>query len=144
MMSFADGNRYAGEWRSGNKHGVGVFAFPDGEEYRGAYADNSMHGRGVYLFVNGDMYEGDYEFDAFHGTALGCACVRVEKQCGALRLWLHGTARARMPFRRCARFVSTLFHPATRAQRLFLIPLLGAMSLFARPRRGPLHVGGRP
>jgi len=71
LMTFGDGNRYAGQWWLGNMHGLGVFEFLDGMVYRGAYRDNLRHGCGVLFFVNGDMHEGDYEFGVFHGTVLG-------------------------------------------------------------------------
>jgi len=68
IITFEDGNTYAGEWKFGEKEGVGVFAFPNGETYMGEYKKGLMHGKGVYYFENGDRYEGEFAEDVFEGV----------------------------------------------------------------------------
>ena len=37
LCRFANGATYDGEWKSGRKHGNGVFMYPDGSKYDGKY-----------------------------------------------------------------------------------------------------------
>jgi hypothetical protein len=52
--------QYAGEWRSGQRCGVGKYAFANGNVYDGDWANNLSHGVGSFVFVNGDVYVGDW------------------------------------------------------------------------------------
>ena len=65
--TYADGDRYAGEFNQGAKHGRGVYTFADGEEYSGDVVDNEYHGRGTYTFADGERYVGDFENGVRHG-----------------------------------------------------------------------------
>ena len=47
------GDHYQGEFKSGLKHGFGVYLFSNGEKYAGHYVNGMRHGFGTYTFNNG-------------------------------------------------------------------------------------------
>lgn len=54
------GNRYEGDWQAGRRTGSGTFTFANGEKYTGQFRDGTFHGTGTYVFKNGDVYEGQW------------------------------------------------------------------------------------
>ncbi len=53
--TFADGERYVGEFKDGNKHGQGTTTFDSGDKYVGEHKNNERHGQGTYTF--GEAWE---------------------------------------------------------------------------------------
>jgi hypothetical protein len=47
------GDHYQGEFKSGLKHGFGIYFFASGEKYAGHYVNGMRHGFGTYTFING-------------------------------------------------------------------------------------------
>ena len=47
------GDHYQGEFKSGLKHGFGIYLFSNGEKYAGHYLNGMRHGLGTYTFNNG-------------------------------------------------------------------------------------------
>ena len=47
------GDHYQGEFKSGLKHGFGIYFFANGEKYSGHYVNGVRHGFGTYTFNNG-------------------------------------------------------------------------------------------
>ena len=39
-MTFANGNKYAGEWKNGARHGQGTFTWSNGYKYVGEWKDD--------------------------------------------------------------------------------------------------------
>jgi hypothetical protein len=70
VYTWADGNRYEGEWRDGEMHGRGVFTWTNGRRYEGEYLDGWMHGRGIFTWTNGGRYEGEYRDGKMHGRGV--------------------------------------------------------------------------
>ncbi|MCG3769551.1 MAG: hypothetical protein JW384_00680 [Nitrosomonadaceae bacterium] len=50
-MTFADGNKYAGEFRDGQANGQGTKTFAEGGKYVGEWRDGERHGQGTYTFA---------------------------------------------------------------------------------------------
>ncbi len=46
----------------GQRYGKGVFTYANGDKYEGEYKNGQCHGRGVYSHANGDKYEGEYKY----------------------------------------------------------------------------------
>ena len=44
---FADGSRYEGQWKDGQKHGKGKYIYADGELYEGQWYQGKAHGEGT-------------------------------------------------------------------------------------------------
>merc|ERR1719183_15415 len=59
-MTWANGDKYIGEFFNGVRHGFGELHFADGSEYVGKWECNFMHGEGTRRFSNGDVYTGGY------------------------------------------------------------------------------------
>ena len=61
IMTYANGDKYEGEWKNGEKNGKGVMTYANGDKYEGEWEKNSRQGKGVMVYANGDKYEGNWE-----------------------------------------------------------------------------------
>ena len=71
-ITFADGNKYVGEYRDDKQHGQGTITFGPlsqwaGDKYVGEYRNNKGHGQGTFTFASGDKYVGEFRDGDFHG-----------------------------------------------------------------------------
>ena len=64
---FANGSRYEGDWHYGEIHGRGTMYFADGGRYEGEWKDGDIEGRGTLYYADGDRYEGEWKDDRQHG-----------------------------------------------------------------------------
>ena len=55
--TFADGDKYVGEWRDDKRNGQGTFTFADGDKYVGEFKDNTKHGQGTYYHLADDEFK---------------------------------------------------------------------------------------
>ncbi|MGD8366108.1 MAG: hypothetical protein PVG78_00585 [Desulfobacterales bacterium] len=69
-LTFASGDTYSGQWRSGRMNGEGTYSFSDGDQYVGQWRDNKMNGRGTYIYANGDRYVGGFVNDVKDGPGI--------------------------------------------------------------------------
>ena len=60
--TYADGNKYVGEWKEGKEHGQGTFTSALGGKYVGEWKDGNYHGQGTYTTAKGDKYVGEYKY----------------------------------------------------------------------------------
>ena len=63
--SWANGDKYVGEWKDGLNHGQGTYTWADGDKYVGEYKDGLMHGQGTYTYSDGTIEKGLWENDEF-------------------------------------------------------------------------------
>ena len=56
--TFADGEKYVGEWKDNNKHGLGTFTWASGNKYVGEYKDGKRNGQGTYTWADGRIKKG--------------------------------------------------------------------------------------
>lgn len=61
IMVFANGDRYDGEFKAGQRHGCGTFTFANGRQYMGQFEADQFHGIGVWELETGDRYIGEFE-----------------------------------------------------------------------------------
>ena len=66
-FTFANGDKYVGEYKDNTRHGQGTATFASGNKYVGEFKDNKRHGQGTYTFANGDKYVGEHKNSLFHG-----------------------------------------------------------------------------
>tara|TARA_Y100000294_G_scaffold78568_1_gene73906 strand:+ start:40 stop:798 length:759 start_codon:yes stop_codon:yes gene_type:complete len=70
-LTFADGDKYVGEFKDGRGHGQGTFTWSSGkfagDKYVGEYKDDKRHGLGTYTYANGDKYVGGWKDSEMHG-----------------------------------------------------------------------------
>ena len=43
IMSYADGDKYDGDWKDGKKNGKGIMSYADGEKYDGDWKDDKIN-----------------------------------------------------------------------------------------------------
>ena len=66
-ITFANGDKYVGEFKDESFHGQGTFTYEDGE-YVGEFKDNKKHGQGTYTFADdGTKYVGEWKDDDYNG-----------------------------------------------------------------------------
>ena len=70
--TFADGDKYVGEWRDDKKNGQGTYYYLaddefKGDKYVGEFRDNAFNGQGTFTYADGDKYVGEFRDDKEHG-----------------------------------------------------------------------------
>ncbi len=60
-LLFADGSKYVGDFKDGQRTGSGEYSWSDGGRYVGDFKDGKAHGYGTYLFADGSKYVGDFK-----------------------------------------------------------------------------------
>ena len=67
--TWANGEKYVGEFKDGKFNGQGSFTFPDGGEleghkYEGEWKDDKKNGQGTYFFPDGGKLTGEFRKDS--------------------------------------------------------------------------------
>jgi hypothetical protein len=65
--TFANGNKYVGEWKDNKKHGQGTLTFAGGEKYVGEFKYDKYYGQGTYTWANGNKYVGEFKDSKYYG-----------------------------------------------------------------------------
>ncbi len=65
--TYPSGNKYAGEFKDGQRHGQGTYTFASGDLYVGEHKDGKSNGSGVYTHANGNKYVGEHKDGQRHG-----------------------------------------------------------------------------
>ena len=63
--TYADGEKYVGEYKNGTMHGKGASTFVNGDKYEGEYRDGKWHGQATLTTADGDSYEGEWRDGEF-------------------------------------------------------------------------------
>jgi hypothetical protein len=66
--TFADGNKYVGEYKDNKFDGQGTATFADGNKYVGEWKDDKRNGQGTYTSTDRTIREGIWEDGEFLGT----------------------------------------------------------------------------
>ena len=56
--TWANGNKYVGEWKDGLMHGQGTYTWTGGNKYVGEYKNDLHHGQGTFTWADGTVIEG--------------------------------------------------------------------------------------
>ena len=59
--TYANGNKYVGEYKDGFCNGQGTATFANGDKYVGKWKDGFRNGHGTYTFANSDKYVGEFK-----------------------------------------------------------------------------------
>jgi type 1 fimbria pilin len=65
--TWANGDKYVGEFREGKQHGQGTYTYVSGNKYVGEHRDGKAHGQGTATYANGDKYVGEHRDGKAHG-----------------------------------------------------------------------------
>jgi hypothetical protein len=68
-----DGERYAGAFVRGRRHGEGRLSLTNGDLYVGTFRDGTFDGRGTYVWADGSVYAGEVRAGAPHGHGVRTA-----------------------------------------------------------------------
>ena len=74
-VTYANGDKYVGEFRDGTEHGQGVYTWANGDKYVGEFKNSERHGQGTYTYADnfaadGSKYVGEWEDDERHGRGI--------------------------------------------------------------------------
>lgn len=70
FVNVFQGNRYEGEFLSGQKHGHGTEKFANGDVFVGYYENGKPNGLGEYRWSNGSSYRGFFKNGLRHGKGV--------------------------------------------------------------------------
>jgi len=59
-FTFANGDKYVGEFRNGKRHGQGTNTLANGNKYVGEFRNGKPNGQGTNTFANGNKYVGEH------------------------------------------------------------------------------------
>ena len=65
--TYADGEKYIGEYINGLMHGQGTYTWANGAKYIGEYMNGKKNGQGTYTSADGTITKGLWENDKFVG-----------------------------------------------------------------------------
>ena len=65
--TWANGDKYVGEFTDDKANGQGTITYPNGDKYVGEWRDDKMHGQGTYTYASGIKYVGEFRDDKRHG-----------------------------------------------------------------------------
>ena len=65
--TFANGEKYVGEYKDDKRNGQGTYTWPNGEVYVGENKDDKRNGQGTYTWPNGQKYVGENKDDKRNG-----------------------------------------------------------------------------
>jgi serine/threonine protein kinase len=68
--TYANGDKYVGEWHEDQKHGLGTNIYATGDKYIGEFRNDSRNGQGTYIFANGRKEVGSFKDGLLHGLAI--------------------------------------------------------------------------
>ncbi len=69
-LEYFNGNKFVGHWREGSAQGQGTITYASGGQYSGDWQDSEMHGWGTERWPNGDKYVGEYSDGKFNGRGI--------------------------------------------------------------------------
>ena len=69
---YTNGDHYVGEIDVATKNlqGKGVYTFANGDRYEGEFFANRIQGKGIFKYANGDSYEGEFKDSKYNGKGV--------------------------------------------------------------------------
>ena len=59
--TWANGDKYVGEWKDGNRTGQGTLKWSNGNKYVGGFNNNKLSGQGTFTWPSGNKYVGEWK-----------------------------------------------------------------------------------
>jgi len=69
-FTFADGMKYVGEWKDGKRDGQGTETNANGSKFVGEFKDNKPNGQGTFTLANGARQIGEYKDGYLSGLGI--------------------------------------------------------------------------
>ncbi len=68
--TYSNGNKYVGQWTNGKKNGKGEFTYLNGSKYIGDFVNGKWTGNGTLINYLGDKYVGEIKDGKRHGKGV--------------------------------------------------------------------------
>ena len=82
--TYANGDKYVGEFKDGKRNGQVTYTFANGDKHVGEFRDDKRNGQGTATLANGNKYVGEFKDDKFNGQGT-FTDVNGEKYVGEFR-----------------------------------------------------------
>jgi hypothetical protein len=69
--TFANGDKYVGEFKDNKHHGQGTLTYANGDKYVGEFKDGKQHGQGTVTYASGAKYVGEFKNGLANGQGIG-------------------------------------------------------------------------
>ncbi len=66
-LTFANGEKYVGQFKDGKFDGQGTYTWAGGDKYVGQFKDGMRNGQGTHTFANGEKYVGQFKDHKYDG-----------------------------------------------------------------------------
>jgi hypothetical protein len=80
--TYADGDKYIGEFKYDKRYGQGTYTYANGAKYVGEFQDDKQHGQGTYTYADGMKDSGYW----MNGEFVPVICQDMEVSKGTLGL----------------------------------------------------------
>ena len=68
--TFADGDKYVGEFKNDKWHGQGILTYANGDKYVGGFRKRKAYGQGTFTFASGKKWTGEWDNNKLNGPAI--------------------------------------------------------------------------
>lgn len=79
-MTWANGDKFEGNWKGCKKHGEGKDTYANGSTYVGHYSDGLPSGNGEFRWIDGSYYIGCFANGLKHGMGKLFKCSQIDKK----------------------------------------------------------------
>ncbi len=90
VATWANGDRYDGEWWDGNMNGHGVATWANGDRYEGEWWEGKKNGRGIQVDADGSRYDGEWR----DGLPNGRGTIMLSDGDSYNGVWVNGCYRS--------------------------------------------------
>lgn len=70
IFEFDGGDKYVGEFKDDDFHGLGTYIFPDGDVFRGYFQNGKWNGLGLYMFGSTGTAKGDVQLGVYRDGSI--------------------------------------------------------------------------
>jgi len=75
VYSWAEGDKYCGDWRGGYMDGYGTYKWSNGDKFSGEWANGKRNGQGIYTYADGTKKTGTWTNSVYQSETVRTGCI---------------------------------------------------------------------